>query len=58
MLILDSGLWSGFQRQMELAESFGQPMITVSNGPFEPALQDLFSAVASSHAPILPNLIR
>lgn len=32
MLFLDSGLWSGFRRQMELAESFGQPMITV-NGP-------------------------
>lgn len=29
MLALDSGLWSGFQRQMELAESFGQPIITV-----------------------------
>lgn len=29
MLSLDAGLWSGFQRQMELAESFEQTLITV-----------------------------
>lgn len=29
MLSLDAGLWSGFQRQMELAESFVQTLITV-----------------------------
>ncbi|KAL3426552.1 C6 transcription factor [Phlyctema vagabunda] len=29
MLMLDAGLWSGFQRQMELAESFVQPIITI-----------------------------
>jgi hypothetical protein len=30
MLSLDAGLWSGFQRQMEVTESFGQTLITVS----------------------------
>jgi len=30
MLMLDVGLWSGFKRKMELAESFGQPVIVVS----------------------------
>ncbi|KAM3071816.1 hypothetical protein ACMFMG_009673 [Clarireedia jacksonii] len=29
MLLLDGGLWSGFQRQMELAESFLQPIVTM-----------------------------
>ncbi|KAL2066177.1 hypothetical protein VTL71DRAFT_2248, partial [Oculimacula yallundae] len=29
MLCLDTGLWSGFQRQMEIAESFGQPLVTM-----------------------------
>ncbi|KFZ04650.1 hypothetical protein V501_09106 [Pseudogymnoascus sp. VKM F-4519 (FW-2642)] len=29
MLSLDAGLWSGFQRQMELAESFEQTLITM-----------------------------
>ncbi|ESZ93895.1 hypothetical protein SBOR_5716 [Sclerotinia borealis F-4128] len=29
MLSLELGLWSGFQRNMEIAESFGQPMITM-----------------------------
>ncbi|KFY28340.1 hypothetical protein V491_00522 [Pseudogymnoascus sp. VKM F-3775] len=29
MLSLDAGLWSGFQRQMELAESFVQTLITM-----------------------------
>ncbi|PVH82824.1 hypothetical protein DL98DRAFT_413922, partial [Cadophora sp. DSE1049] len=29
MLCLDTGLWCGFQRQMEIAESFGQPIITM-----------------------------
>jgi hypothetical protein len=27
---LDVGLWSGFKRKMEIAESFAQPVITVS----------------------------
>jgi hypothetical protein len=34
MLCLDVGLWSGFKRKMELAESFGQPLITVSRELF------------------------
>ncbi|KAH7413212.1 hypothetical protein BKA64DRAFT_348221 [Cadophora sp. MPI-SDFR-AT-0126] len=29
MLCLDTGLWCGFQRQMEIAESFAQPIITM-----------------------------
>jgi hypothetical protein len=29
MIDLDVGLWSGFRRTMELAESFGQPIIIV-----------------------------
>ncbi|KAH9218661.1 hypothetical protein DL95DRAFT_434210 [Leptodontidium sp. 2 PMI_412] len=29
MLCLDTGLWSGFQRQMEIAESFVQPLVTM-----------------------------
>ncbi|KAF7891125.1 uncharacterized protein EAF02_001450 [Botrytis sinoallii] len=29
MLSLELGLWSGFQRNMELAESFSQPLITM-----------------------------
>jgi len=29
MLNLEVGLWSGFKRKIELAESFGQPLITV-----------------------------
>ncbi|KFZ03966.1 hypothetical protein V502_10519 [Pseudogymnoascus sp. VKM F-4520 (FW-2644)] len=29
ILVLDAGLWSGFQRQMELSESFGQTMVTM-----------------------------
>ncbi|KAK0127676.1 hypothetical protein ONS96_007195 [Cadophora gregata f. sp. sojae] len=29
MLCLDTGLWSGFQRQMEIAESFAQPLVTM-----------------------------
>jgi hypothetical protein len=31
MLILEVGLWSGFKRYMEIAESFAQPIVTVSN---------------------------
>lgn len=27
---LDVGLWSGFKRKMEIAESFAQPMIIAS----------------------------
>jgi hypothetical protein len=42
MLSLDTGLWSGFQRQMELAESFAQPIITVrsicTNQPGHPSV--------------------
>lgn len=30
MLSLDVGLWSGFKRKMELAESFLCPLVTVS----------------------------
>jgi hypothetical protein len=29
MLLLDAGLWSGFQRQMELSESFEKTVVTV-----------------------------
>ncbi|OWO98568.1 hypothetical protein B2J93_2886 [Marssonina coronariae] len=29
MLFLDTGMWSGFQRQMEIAESFSQNLITM-----------------------------
>ena len=29
---LDVGLWSGDKRKMEIAESFAQPLITVSQG--------------------------
>ncbi|RDW85611.1 hypothetical protein BP5796_03936 [Coleophoma crateriformis] len=29
MICLDIGLWSGFKRQMEIAESFGQPIIVM-----------------------------
>lgn len=32
MLSLDVGLWSGFKRKMELAESFLCPLVTVSTG--------------------------
>ena len=31
MQILDIGLWSGFKRKMEIAESFVQPVMTVRN---------------------------
>jgi hypothetical protein len=30
MIGLDIGLWSGFKRKMEIAESFAQPIIIVS----------------------------
>jgi len=30
MLQLDVGIWSGFKRKTELAESFLQPLVTVS----------------------------
>lgn len=30
MLTLDVGIWSGFKRKMEIAESFLQPLLTVS----------------------------
>jgi hypothetical protein len=30
MLLLDAALWSGFKKQMELAESFLEPLITVN----------------------------
>lgn len=30
MICLDVGLWSGIRRNMEIAESFGQPLIIVS----------------------------
>ncbi|TVY22579.1 hypothetical protein LHYA1_G008339 [Lachnellula hyalina] len=30
VICLDIGLWSGFKRKMELAESFGQPVISAS----------------------------
>lgn len=30
MLVLDVGIWSGFKRKMEIAESFMQPLLTVS----------------------------
>lgn len=29
MLTLDVGMWSGFKRKMEIAESFCQPLLTV-----------------------------
>ena len=29
MIDLDLGLWSGFKRKMEIAESFLQPLMTV-----------------------------
>jgi hypothetical protein len=29
MIGLDIGLWSGFRRNMEIAESFGQPIVIV-----------------------------
>ena len=29
MLHLDVGIWSGFKRKMEIAESFVQPLLTV-----------------------------
>jgi len=29
MQVLDIGLWSGFKRKMEIAESFVQPVMTV-----------------------------
>lgn len=29
MLYLDVGMWSGFKRKMEIAESFCQPVLTV-----------------------------
>lgn len=29
MLLLDAGLWSGFQRQKELSESFEKTVVTV-----------------------------
>lgn len=29
MLLLDAGLWSGFQRQMELSEGFEKTVVTV-----------------------------
>lgn len=29
MLFLDNGIWSGFQRHMEIAESFEQPLTTM-----------------------------
>jgi folate-dependent phosphoribosylglycinamide formyltransferase PurN len=33
MIGLDIGLWSGFKRKMEIAESFAQPIIIVSTHP-------------------------
>jgi hypothetical protein len=33
MLQLDMGLWSGFKRKTELAESFLGPLLTVSDNP-------------------------
>jgi len=33
MIGLDIGLWSGFKRKMEIAESFAQPIIIVSELP-------------------------
>lgn len=30
VISLDIGLWSGFKRKMEIAESFGQPVVAVS----------------------------
>jgi hypothetical protein len=30
MIGLDVGLWSGFKRKMEIAESFAQPIVVVS----------------------------
>lgn len=30
MLSLEVGMWSGFKRKMEIAESFLQPLLTVS----------------------------
>lgn len=28
------GLWSGHKRRIEIAESFGQPIVTVVKGPY------------------------
>jgi hypothetical protein len=30
MIGLDVGLWSGFKRKMEIAESFAQPIVVVN----------------------------
>ena len=39
MIGLDIGLWSGFKRKMEIAESFAQPIVIVSAFPISlPAL--------------------
>jgi hypothetical protein len=43
MIGLDIGLWSGFKRKMEIAESFAQPIIIVSKLPLHlPSSNDIY----------------